>query len=60
MKNNFDHEFKPGDLVVVKNNKEIVYKLLYIIGSYGNCKDQVGTKKHVRLSTLTKLNVANS
>lgn len=60
MKKNFDHEFKPGDLVVVKNNREIVYKLLYIIGSYGNCKDQVGAKKHVRLSALTKLNVVSN
>jgi hypothetical protein len=59
MKESTNHEFRPGDLVVAKNNKDIVYKLLYIIGSYGKCRDQIGVKKHVRLSALTKYSTIN-
>ena len=59
MKRPVNHEFKPGDLVVAKNNTEKVYELLYIIGNYGKCKDQIGVKKHVRLTELAKLNAIN-
>ena len=54
MKKSFIDEFTPGDLVILKNNRDTVYKLLYIIGNYGKCRDQIGSNKHVRLAELSK------